>query len=330
MVGDEGPVTVPAVPVEAEIVDGQLEAELFAAGRSSNPDSAVWRVEYRDLEAGDQRFWLASFSFVAEPNRTIDLADVTPVAGRPPVGKVVIPNFPDIEAGPGSLATYNEVGGLTIQPSAVPTSPLDVTPKRYVDQKADKGHEHGVAEIRDLPEISSSTTGSVLVQRLSDGNLAVPDEPHHDNDAVSKAYVDSELLGKVAPETVAAMISQAIADLVGSAPESLDTIYELAAYLLDDEIAGGLVQQLAQKANKQHTHSLEEITDLPEISTAALGGALAQRGLGGQMPVPEVPEASTDAASKSYVDSRGPVIQVVETKPDVPEDGVLYVVWGEE
>lgn len=42
----------------------------------------------------------------------------------------------------------------------------------------------------------------------------------------------------------------AVADLVNGAPETLDTLKEIADYLQDESVAGGIVQQLAKKVNK--------------------------------------------------------------------------------
>lgn len=42
----------------------------------------------------------------------------------------------------------------------------------------------------------------------------------------------------------------AVADLVNGAPETLDTLKEIADYLQDGSVAGGIVQQLAKKVNK--------------------------------------------------------------------------------
>lgn len=47
-----------------------------------------------------------------------------------------------------------------------------------------------------------------------------------------------------------AFVRAAIANLVNGAPETLDTLKEIADYLQDGSVAGGIVQQLAKKVNK--------------------------------------------------------------------------------
>lgn len=47
-----------------------------------------------------------------------------------------------------------------------------------------------------------------------------------------------------------AFVRVAIANLVSGAPETLDTLKEIADYLQDGSVAGGIVQQLAKKVNK--------------------------------------------------------------------------------
>lgn len=47
-----------------------------------------------------------------------------------------------------------------------------------------------------------------------------------------------------------AFVRVAIANLVNGAPETLDTLKEIANYLQDGSVAGGIVQQLAKKVNK--------------------------------------------------------------------------------
>ena len=87
--------------------------------------------------------------------------------------------------------------------------------------------------------------------------------------------------------TVAARISQAVADLVDSAPAALDTLNELAAALDDQVDAQGLAVAIGNK--------------LP-LAGGSMSGAIAMgtnkiTGLG-------TPTANADAATKDYVDGR--------------------------
>lgn len=59
---------------------------------------------------------------------------------------------------------------------------------------------------------------------------------------------------------------QKITDLVGSAPETLDTIHEIAAALQENQgVVGTLTSQIAGKADKTHQHALSDITGFSVI-----------------------------------------------------------------
>lgn len=134
------------------------------------------------------------------------------------------------------------------------------------------------------------------------------------------ADVTQALESKPDPDTVAMMISQAIAGLVGSAPDALDTVYELAAYLTDPGVASGLVQQLAGKANTTHNHTRSQISDLPTVAQTITNNALVQRWSTGQISVPTTPGNSSDASSKSYVD--------LEAGKRVLKSGTATTLWS--
>ena len=132
--------------------------------------------------------------------------------------------------------------------------------------------------------------------------------------------VEQALEAKPDPDTVAMMISQSIAGLVGSAPQALDTVYELAAYLTDPGVASGLVQQLAGKAPTSHTHTMAQISNLPEVSTFSIGNAIVQRWPDHQITVPTTPNASDAASSKGYVD--------LEAGKRILKSGTAATVWS--
>ena len=59
---------------------------------------------------------------------------------------------------------------------------------------------------------------------------------------------------------------QKITDLIGGAPEALDTLKELADKLGDDESAiSSLTTSIAGKADKEHTHTVSDITDISTV-----------------------------------------------------------------
>jgi hypothetical protein len=136
-------------------------------------------------------------------------------------------------------------------------------------------------------------TQSFVTDAITDLDLAGSYDPLGSADTAetdAKAYTDL-LVGDVTIDgtggnTVAARISQAVADLVDSAPAALDTLNELAAALGDDvEVITGLATSIGNK--------------LP-LAGGSMTGAIAMgtnkiTGLG-------TPTADTDAATKLYVD----------------------------
>lgn len=63
-------------------------------------------------------------------------------------------------------------------------------------------------------------------------------------------------------------VKKAVADLVESAPETLNTLDELAAALGDDpNFATTIIGMLGNKAEKEHSHSLDEITETANART---------------------------------------------------------------
>ena len=150
-------------------------------------------------------------------------------------------------------------------------------------------------------------TESFVTDAITDLDLAGSYDPLGSADTAetdAKAYTDL-LVGDVTIDgtggnTVAARISQAVADLVDSAPAALDTLNELAAALGDDvELVTGLATSIGNK--------------LP-LAGGSMTGAIAMgtnkiTGLG-------TPTAGTDAATKDYVDN--------QTTTDVAEGSNLY------
>lgn len=184
-----------------------------------------------------------------------------------------------------------------------------------IDSKADLGHKHTKAEITDLPEVTTANSGSAIVQRGTTGHIAVPPAPTNSTHATSRdyvlnqvgtratpAYVDQEVATRTTPDVVSSMISAAVDALVGGAPDALDTLYEIAAELQDqDEAVAALITQIAGKAKLGHEHVMKEITDLPEVTLSEVGGAIVQRTSTGDINVPRTPDGDLQAASGGHV-----------------------------
>ena len=107
-----------------------------------------------------------------------------------------------------------------------------------------------------------------------------------------------------------AQVSAKISALVDSAPETLDTLNKLAAAIGDDpNFATTVTNQIVDKANAVHTHLISDVTDLQSA----------------------LDKKATKEELNSKVSGTGVTsIQVVTALPDVQEEGVLYIVTGEE
>jgi len=136
-------------------------------------------------------------------------------------------------------------------------------------------------------------TESFVTDAITDLDLAGSYDPLGSADTAetdAKAYTDllvgDATIDGTGGNTVAARISQAVADLVDSAPAALDTLNELAAALGDDvELVTGLATSIGNK--------------LP-LAGGSMTGAIAMgtnkiTGLG-------TPTANADATTKAYVD----------------------------
>lgn len=106
-----------------------------------------------------------------------------------------------------------------------------------------------------MPDVSEFITGSqadAKYQPIGSYLTSVPAEYVTESELNSKGY------------QTASQVSAAIADLVDSAPAALDTLNELAAALGDDpNFATTITQQLANKSDVGHTHTVANITNFP-------------------------------------------------------------------
>lgn len=129
------------------------------------------------------------------------------------------------------------------------------------------------------------------------------------------AATDAEGVATAAATTAA---TAAVAHVVGTAPENLDTLGEIADKLADqDDVAAVLTTQIAGKADKVHTHSVSDVTGLQ----AVLDGKAASSHMHTTSQV-----TGLDAALGAKLDAAK--IQVVTTMPATPVAGTIYYVTG--
>lgn len=95
-------------------------------------------------------------------------------------------------------------------------------------------------------DVSSGVQGNKIVQRDANAEILVPTNPKSVNAAVNKNYVD-----------------QKVADLIGAAPETLDTLGEVAQAIADNEsVVDALNGAIGNKADKTELANYVKNTDI--------------------------------------------------------------------
>lgn len=161
-------------------------------------------------------------------------------------------------------------------------------------EKADTGHTHTAAEVGARPDDWVPTPGQV--------------------GAATPSYVDSQVATRATP----AEVDGRIETIIGTAPENLDTLGEIADKLAEqDDVASALTTQIAEKASKEHTHTASDVGARPDTWTPTASDV-------GARPDDWAPTAEqVGAATPDYVDSR--VREVTgDDWPTDPVPGVIY------
>ena len=98
---------------------------------------------------------------------------------------------------------------------------------------------------------------SKLTTDLSNEVTRAKSEESKINTALNNVYTKTETFSKNE-------VTKKIQDIVGTAPAALDTLQEIAKALNDDSnFAGTITTELSKKADKSHTHTKSQITDMP-------------------------------------------------------------------
>lgn len=218
-----------------------------------------------------------------------------------------------------------------------PEEDTDVVNKKYADGKVSKITSNGnylrlygidkKGEQITLNTEQISCIENFLVQRSTNGQIYVPEDPTANGHSTSKKYVDNLVNTKTeaALKTSKDYTDERIDNLVDSAPGVLDTLNELSAALGDDpNFATTIINRLTEdeanisnlqsgkvdKVNNPSTTSkLFYGVDVDGTQTAFEGGYdtkagwIVQRNSNGQIIVPENPGDDSHAASKVYVDN---------------------------
>ena len=246
--------------------------------------------------------------------------------------------YGDVTTSPERLVK-TDVNGYLRAP-AVPTAATHAVSKHYVDtevgKKANTSHTHTKSQITDLETISTTATADHVVKRITSGNITVPTTPNASTSAASKSYVDTEV-GKKA-NTSHTHTKSNITDLetistaatgnhiVKRNTDGNITVPATPAATTSATSKSYVDTEVGKKANTSHTHTKSQITDLETISTQATVNHLVKRVTSGEILVPHTPTFVNSAASKYYVETWTPKIQIVNSLPSTPEEGVVYFV----
>lgn len=204
--------------------------------------------------------------------------------GERPVEDSHVPNksYVDEEVGKkANLNHFHEIDGVTGLHEAL-------------EGKAASSHTHNSNDISNATQLVTGdiANAGLVIKTGEDGQLSVSragiTRAEH---VVSKEYVD-EGLGKK------------------SDTNHSHTVLQIT----------GLQSRLDEKANVAHAHELDEIHDLPAITSEAEAEALVQRGSSGHVIVPVEPGAANTSVSRDYVDGK------VDTK--ITKAGVAQTIWA--
>lgn len=130
-----------------------------------------------------------------------------------------------------------------------------------------------LVQLLDITNAESATTGQVL-KKNADGSFSFDDESGGGGeggavDSVNGQTGDVVLDASDVGAATQSDIDTAIANLVNTAPSTLDTLNELAAALGDDpNFATTIATNLAGKANTAHTHAISDVTNLQDTLDA--------------------------------------------------------------
>ena len=144
--------------------------------------------------------------------------------------------------------------------------------------------------------------------KISSGTITIGEQTITPLTTIPSEYVTDTELNEKGYQT-ASQVNSAISALVDSAPETLDTLNELAAALGDDpNFATTITNQIAGKANISHTHKISDVTDLQ--TTLDEKASISHTHTASQ-----VTDLATVATSGSYND--------LSDKPTIPSPYVL-------
>lgn len=137
------------------------------------------RVWTRGLYNGNWSSWKMS----AQDGHTHTVSDIS--------------DLPKIDYDVTGSALVKRLSDGQVKVPETPSGSTTAASKAYVDsvgdKKADKSHKHTMSDVSDMPLVRQAATANTIVQRYSNGNIAVPETPASTSSATSKSYVDSRI-----------------------------------------------------------------------------------------------------------------------------------------
>lgn len=162
---------------------------------------------------------------------------------------------------------------------------------------------------------------------------------------VADAVLMSDTEGET--QTIVDYVNQKIADLIGGAPETYDTLQEIAAYISShQEVADALTAAIGNKAEKTHTHSEastttagfmsaadkekldgieEELNAKISESSKGMAGGVAGLDENGKVPSDQLPYSVTDAEKDAW-NAKANIYFASELPESAPAGSVCFLI----
>lgn len=178
-----------------------------------------------------------------------------------------------------------------------------------------------------LTEIISSLNLKATTEALTSG-LASKAEKVHSHAQSDIEGLDAALTSRPTAETMNSAISKAISDLIGGAPETYDTLKEIADYIAEHEtVVEALNAAIGAKLDKSvydaFIATLGSLATKSKVSESDLDSALAEKVNSASIETIKVNGVIQQPVDKS-VDIKVPAIYAQETQPANLKEGDLF------
>lgn len=190
-------------------------------------------------------------------------------------GVVVMPEVKNQQFQPNAPRWFTE-GGNGIAPSYPGADWFNIVQAELLNILTDAGMTPDKGKFNQITQAIRAIISSSVKTSLNDkASIASPIFT-----GTPKAPTPAQTVNDTTVATTA-YVRAAIAELVGTAPATLDTLYEIANALAEGEnVKATLLAEIAKKANISHTHTVSQITDfyqsVKEIVTQSITQGFTQ------------------------------------------------------